>query len=378
MLNLLITNGYPSEKNKYSNGFVHTRMKAYLEKGLKIKVLVFKKNIKTSITYNYEGVEVHVVDKKSLINILTNSDYENIIIHFARYLFMPTVLKYKNSNSKILIWVHGFEALSWKRRLFNIDFSIKSCLSFIYNIFTNNRQLKMMKHLIQYSSKYNIHFVFVSEWMKNTMLEDTKMQNMKISYSIIPNPIDTKIFKNECKGVEQRKKILSIRPYTSKKYANDITRDVILELSNKEYFYELEFTLIGQGPMFEKITKPLKKFPNVSIKEKFLNHEEIRREHEKHGVYLSPTRQDSQGVSMCEAICSGLVVVTSNNSAIPEFANDDYAYINDTIQDFVDSIEEITYNSNMFKIKNKNTVQLSKELDIENIISLEMSLINES
>jgi glycosyltransferase involved in cell wall biosynthesis len=31
---------------------------------------------------------------------------------------------------------------------------------------------------------------------------------------------------------------------------------------------------------------------------------------------------DSQGVSMCEAMCSGLIPVTSHSTAIPEFVTD--------------------------------------------------------
>lgn len=69
------------------------------------------------------------------------------------------------------------------------------------------------------------------------------------------------------------------------------------------------------------------------------------------GVMLIPTRQDAQGVSMCEAICSGLVVVTSDNTANPEFASTQYAYLCNHIEDYVNAIENLYYNSSIFKEK---------------------------
>ena len=53
--------------------------------------------------------------------------------------------------------------------------------------------------------------------------------------------------------------------------------------------------------------------------ERFLTRDSIRELHAQHGLFLCPTRQDAQGVSMCEAMSSGLVPITSHNTAIPEF-----------------------------------------------------------
>lgn len=54
---------------------------------------------------------------------------------------------------------------------------------------------------------------------------------------------------------------------------------------------------------------------------------------------------------MCEAICSGLVVVTSDNTANPEFASTQYAYLCNHIEDYVNAIENLYYNSSIFKEK---------------------------
>ncbi|TLE15011.1 glycosyltransferase [Helicobacter apodemus] len=117
--------------------------------------------------------------------------------------------------------------------------------------------------------------------------------------------------------------ILSIRPFASKKYANDLSVKAILELSNKSFFKELEFLIIGDGELFEETLKPLRAFQNVTIHKKFLRQEEIAKLHKEYGIFLNPTRMDSQGVSRDEAGSSGLVPVTNRVAAIPEFVDED-------------------------------------------------------
>ena len=41
-----------------------------------------------------------------------------------------------------------------------------------------------------------------------------------------------------------------------------------------------------------------------------------------HGVYLCPTRFDTQGVMLGEAMSSGMVTITNPVAAIPEFTDD--------------------------------------------------------
>lgn len=80
----------------------------------------------------------------------------------------------------------------------------------------------------------------------------------KNKYHIIHNYIDSNAFRYQEKHPEMRKKILSIRPFASKTYANDLTVKAILELSKEPWFQELSFTIIGDGILFEELTEPIK------------------------------------------------------------------------------------------------------------------------
>ena len=68
----------------------------------------------------------------------------------------------------------------------------------------------------------------------------------------------------------------------------------ILALSKEAFFEELEFTIYGKGELFSKLLTPLKQFSNVKIYNRFLAHDEIAREHKKHGKSLPYDTTDEE------------------------------------------------------------------------------------
>ncbi|TQR28849.1 hypothetical protein DMB92_08920 [Campylobacter sp. MIT 99-7217] len=109
---------------------------------------------------------------------------------------------------------------------------------------------------------------------------------------------------------------ISAKIFSSKKYANDLSIKAILELSKKDFFKDLSFKIIGDGELFDELVKPLKEFKNISIEKRFLRQNEISKLHKEYGIFLNPTRWDSQGVSRDEAMSSGLVPITNKLAAI--------------------------------------------------------------
>ena len=74
-------------------------------------------------------------------------------------------------------------------------------------------------------------------------------------YSIIHNMIDTEKFRYVKKTPELRKKVLTIKPFANKKYANDLTTKGILELSKRPCFQDMEFAIYGRGELFDERVK---------------------------------------------------------------------------------------------------------------------------
>lgn len=372
---LILVNDYPSNENLYANGFVHRRMKLYQDSSdIQFDVFVLIKKQNGLKHYNYDGVKVYVGTKDDLTSILYNTEYSKILVHFINRHMMSVL---KKVNVPVIVWVHGSEALSWKRRLFN--FNWKEPLSFIKYIFQNMRQLKKFKTFL-INKKDNIELIFVSEWMKQIFETDlnVKLNFYGINSHIIPNLIDEKLFEYNKKEMQHRKKFLSIRPYTSKKYANDIVVEAIKILSSHEKFKQLEFKLVGDGPNFLTCTNPIKNLPNVILEKRFIPQKEIVNLHKEYGVYLCPTRQDSQGVSMCEAMSSGLVPISTVNTAIPEFVNKKTGILieRNSSELLAAAILEIAEKSKEFESMSFNAAQEIRKICSTNVtIEKELKLI---
>lgn len=368
---LVLTNQYPSKENLYRNMFVHKRVMAYKESGLKCDVM--RMNIYAKEEYSeFEGINIVEGQAQMLSNLLENGKIDTVCVHFLDRQ-MWEVLKGFKDKVRIIVWVHGAEIQPWWRREYNYNTAEELEKA------KKDSEVRMAfwAEVFKEINNYNIQFVFVSQYFAEEIFEDNKLQLSKDKYSIIHNCIDTEMFTYEEKSEEQRKKFLSIRPYASNKYANDLTVKAILELSKKPYFNELEFRMIGNGELFDETLKPLKKFKNVHIEKKFLRQEEIARLHKEYGVFITPTRMDAQGVSRDEAMSSGLVAITNAVTAIPEFVDPECGVLvpGEDYKAMAEGMEKLFKEPAYFKQLSNNAAkrvrtQTSKEFTIDKEINL--------
>lgn len=368
-MKLVVLNGnYPHLGNLLGDVFVHVRVKEYA-KSHEVKVFSF---FHDPTTVEYEGITIEFFqDAATLEEAIQRFRPDRILIHFYQSWMLEKVIK--KINVPVLIWVHGYEALGWYRRLFN--YSWYSPVLFRY-IKANTVQQFEFRKLIRYANaKDNIEFIFVSNWMRAVTEQDTFNKIRKAV--IIANPIDVNLFAYRTKDIGYRKKILLLRSFTSNKYANDIAIEAIELLSAKPFFNELEFTIIGKGALFNKITAPIRKYKNVSLQERIVRQSMIPELHSNNGIFLCPTRQDAQGVSMCEAMSSGLIPVTSNNTAIPEFVQKNVAgFLTKNAREVAEAIELVYKKPTVFKEMSANaaaSIRESCSLDV--IVKKELNVI---
>lgn len=357
----VLVSNYPTQEKPNTFGFVHSRVRAYIQAGIKVDVYRIDNAVKK---YVFENIVVHCGNNEYISGQLDTKKYDAILIHFLDVNKIKIV-----GDRKCIIWVHGFEALSWKRRLYNINPRLP-----IY-IYENTKQLRVFKNYAV--SHPESKFIFVSDWMKRITCEDIHY-DIK-NYEIIHNYIDDTIFEYKEKLPEDRKKILLIRSFANKKYANDISVNIIKHLSKKEYFHELSFTIFGDGKFFDSLTREIKKYPNVKVHKGFITQPEIAELQKEHGIFLCPTRQDAQGVSMCEAMSSGLVPLTSYNTAIPEFVKKDKEGLlcdNRDIESFVNAFEGLLYDERKFlEVSKAASLRVRRQCSLENTIQKEIDII---
>lgn len=367
---LILDENYPHLDNLMGDVFVHVRAKEYAKRHT-VQVFSFfhKKR-----ALEYEGIPVQFFDEiTELAQAVAAFRPDKIIIHFYQSWMLEKIIK--RETVPVIIWVHGYEALGWYRRLFNYSWYSPVLLSFIRR---NTYQQFHINRLIHFANKTGrVSFVFVSDWMRK-IAEADSIARVK-NKAIIANPIDTKLFAYKQKDAEQRKHILLLRSFGTRKYANDVSAEAIRILSKKPFFNELRFTIIGQGQLFKTITTPLQQFKNVTLEEKAVRQVLIPDLHATHGIFLCPTRQDAQGVSMCEAMSSGLIPITSFNTAIPEFvSHKTTGYLTGGANEVADAIEELFYNPDLFlKMSHQTAASIRSICSLDIIVKKELLIIEE-
>lgn len=226
----------------------------------------------------------------------------------------------------------------------------------------------------------NVKFVFVSNWLKNIVYKYIGV--LPKNYEIIHNYIDGNLYYEKKRDNDDRKRILSIKSNGTKMYANDITAKAIIELSRREFFDELTFEIYGDGKLFEENFFELKKynFPNVKIEKRMLTQSEMAKKIREFGVFLSPTRRDTQGVTNGEAMSSGMTVISCNTSAIPEFMDEDCGclYEYDNYFQMAENIEFLYYHPEEFQRRSQNAAKrVRKQCGYKATIDREIALIKE-
>lgn len=368
---VVLTNIYPSYDNLYRNGFVHSRVKAYQENGLEVAVVCLTDSPIPRFR-EFEGVLIYEIDRRALANLLVINDVRAVLVHFLDEE-MWEVVGNPNLGIPVHVWVHGSEVQPWWRRSYNAvtdselaDAKEKSAvrMQFWEGVFN-----RLPDH---------VDFVFVSKYFAEEVMEDVGIRLPEDRYRIIHNPIDSAVFNFVPKSQEQRLRILSIRPYASRKYANDLSVAAVLDLAKEDYFSEFEFLFVGDGPLFEETLAPLNEFPNVRIERRFLTHQEIADYHKEYGVLMTPTRMDAQGVSRDEGMSSGLVPLTTAVAAVPEFVDEKSGFLAplDSYRELADGIRTLYHNPELFqRMSQAASERVANQSEKKIVVSQELHLI---
>jgi glycosyltransferase involved in cell wall biosynthesis len=367
---LVIVRQYPSYADLYRFGFVHTRVAGYAKQGLPVDVFRLRNESPLSFT-EYRNVDVITGASADLQRLLEDGHHRSLLVHFLDEPLW-NVLRHHVHTKKIFVWIHGFEIQPWYRRDYNNDTDQQRRAAQK----ESTARIAFWRGLLE-EMPANLSLIFVSRMFAEQVMEDIGIRNPPEQYRVIHNPIDTTLFAYHPKPPEQRKKILSISSYASRKYANDLSVRAIQSLSNKPWFGELEFRFVGDGQLFDEVLAPLRQFGNVVIERRFLSPDELRDMYREHGVFLCPSRWDSQGVSRDEAMASGLVPVTNAVGAIPEFVNAECGVLAPA-EDFAGlatGIESLYLDESRFATMSLNASRrVRRQSDIDSIVAKEMMM----
>ncbi|MGO3869498.1 MAG: glycosyltransferase family protein [Alcaligenes sp.] len=369
---LVLTKQYPAYDDLYKYGFVHSRIRAYKNEGQIVDIFRISKD--PAGYREFEGIDVASGDADLLDATLATGQIRHVLVHILDSNMWRVLQKYLDTV-RVTVWAHGSEIQAWQRRQFEfeglpeVEVARRKKLGEQRNVFW--REVLKAPHP-------NLHMVFVSKYFAEEVFSDLGINLPKNKYSVIHNAIDTSLFSYQVKDAEQRKRVLSIRPYSARAYANDLSVKAVQYLSEKPFFQDIQFHFVGDGELFEETVAPLRKFSNVRIDRKFVTQAEIAQLHKKNGVFLVPTRCDSQGVSRDEAMASGLVPVTNRVSAIPEFVDDSCGVLAsaEDAEQLADGIAALYSDADAFlRYSAKAAERVRAQSDAGLVIKREISLI---
>jgi len=243
--------------------------------------------------------------------LLREFDPDIVAIHSPRYTMSKNPLKMLNEtrvHAPIVMWIHGNEAFINAFHNYFAPWKIKGKAR---NILGGTLKITILRFLIPKSSAV----IYVSKWMKK-VAEYYLLFRHPFSF-VVPNPIDTNLFNCIKKGTKVRRKGLSVREL-GWKYGLDIA---IRAYSRLE---ETSLTILGRGLLETYMRNLAKKCEsNVSFINNHIEHKRMPELYAKFGYFVAPSRNEAQGVAMCEAMACGLPVIATNVGGIPEFVKNE-------------------------------------------------------
>ena len=308
----IICPAYPGGPTSYGGEFVRARVRLYRERGWEVTVIVPARAAAERTRYLHEGTPVIRTSLDDLLGVLDETSFDLLAVH---HLLPATweVIRSLRYEIPIAVWVHGYEARSWRELEFNYTSTEIAEKRKTFDAL----DVAKRETMAEIFPDERIDKVFVSAFMRGIAERFAGVSATRAQ--VIPNVIDERTFAYQRKAAEDRRRILWVRSFAKRNYANDLARDAILQLSRRPNFRDLRVTIAGDGELFDECTGPLRELSNVTVERGFVSTERMVEFHRTHGVMLVPTRWDSQGLTCGEAMSSGLVPVTNAVAAIPEF-----------------------------------------------------------
>ncbi len=368
----LFCNTYPGVGRGYGGGFIQSRVQAYAQNGCKILVVEVNDVNKRAKFFPSESggcLRIPIGDLPDYLDAI-NSLSMKILTHSPTPNTLATIMN-KIEPNRCYHWFHGFEVRDYRRLFFNYGTDEMEQLRAVRDETHRARKEAASACFAQKESAK----IFVSQYLKSIAERD--MDQTIENGHVIPNFIDSDHYKFIQKDAKDVRNILLIRTFQNNNYANDIVMAAINILAEREGFNELKFTICGSGIQFEPLTNQVSHHNNVTLHEGHLNSDEMQKFHGKNGVFLVPSRFDTQGVMMGEAMASGLVCITNGVAAIPEYADSECAILvrPDDALAYADAIWDLYQNpKNMRKLSKAAGERVREQCGHENTIKRELEL----
>ncbi len=324
-----------------------------------IKVLRFYKNGNSNFTSILRIPRIIEELKKKHPNILH--------IHGTSYFNLLLILVVKVLTYKYILTVHGLTHEE-KRNVYLKSVNIKSYVKYLSFSISEFLILSITKHVI-------VDTQYVADKINQYYL-NKKILHLPKLY-IIPQGIDDSFFK--IVNINQKNILLSIGAFIPRKGHHFLIETAKLI---KERNFEFQLKIIGvksDSNYFIYLEKLISEYNLHNFVELLPNvdNQVIFDYYSKSKIFILHSEEESQGIVFCQALASGLPVVSTKVGGIPYVIKDNINGFLTTFTDvnlFAEEIINLLQNENLLiQIRNQNIVD-SKHYDW-NLISNKISTL---
>lgn len=357
---VVVCSAYPGHGQPYGGEFIRTRVEGYAKAGLRCSVIVVsprvaEPSVEVCSLSSVTVFRLPAPSQNDVLDILATSRV-SVFIHSPSADLQSSAASVIDKK-RLYFWYHGFDTRDYRRLYFNYNTEEMASLRLRLD---DVNQKRLSQARLSFEEPL-IKKVFVSNYLRSVAEADTGAP--ALNSHVIPNIIDGDRFRFLEKSEAQSRDFLLIRSFDRRNYANDIAIDAIRILSNRDCFHDMRFTIRGFGLLFGQLTESIRHFPNVDVQEGHCSPDEMAELHEAHGVFLCPSRFDTQGVTMGEAMSSGLVCITNRVSGIPEFIDDRCGILvpPDNPRAYADAISWLSKNPSAMPMLSRNAGRRVRE-----------------
>lgn len=287
--------------------------------------------------------------------IIEKNNYD--IFHFQllnfKTLYILKILK--DLNQKVVVTFQG------------IDIQIDRKINYGYRL--NELYEKNFLNVIKKIDK----FYSISENIKNDLLELGVNKNKIV---MIPNAIEKNKFLQFRKFDESIKKkiyLITVARFAKEKKGFDLIPQIAKLLCDRKINFQ--WTIVGFNSKkintiknmknFEKNFKYLDNIENLN--EKFFPHNDLIKIYKNNHLYINLARIESFGITIIEALASGLPVITFDTKGGNELIINDFNGIivkNLSHEQMVDAISLYSKNEVLYEKHEKNTISSIENFDL--------------
>ncbi len=368
----LVSNHYPDDTNHFPSAFVHRRAIVLKQMGYNVQVISRSPNTQGQSYWKYEGIDVEVCTDQQIVSAANTLKLSQFMLHSPAPDLLVSFVKFVPHERFICVF-HGYDCRDYFRLHFN--FSIDELKRDVKSL--EILQSKRFAALLLAAESCPDRLVFVSEFLRDVATVDTGGDFSKSS--VIPNFL-SESFYNEQPSIDGApRQVLVIKNFDRLNYAGDQVIGAIEAWNKRPDAARLKFTIVGFGRYFPQVLRSLSEIDNVSIIEGPISSLSIQKFFQKHQIYLSPTRYETQGMSVCEAAGAGLAILSTKTCAVPEFIDQNLSFLAqpDSILDLVKGLEIIAnMPTNRFDARRiEQSEKIRSKLSYANTIEKEIYLL---